>query len=277
MALKGIDRQTHPTPEVETGGPPGNGGIDIIAWIYEIMAWIVATFNAVLQWVANLFNWLIGILVSIFHFLLKFLKHIWENYVKAAIVWLYKHAMKLRAWLKRVITPILKRLEKIKKWYDEHILKQQLRMLQFLQTIRRFLGILRLFHVKWAAALDQDLADIQNRIEESIRIVRGVLNEIINTLAMVLDPTLLLKTNVLAGSLLGNLAAVKRIFGFAWHGPLTADETTFLDHNVGRYNKDTAGNHIASLTSTGLTDYDQSERTDCRKGISDAIGGPLPF
>jgi ABC-type proline/glycine betaine transport system permease subunit len=277
MALQGSNRQSGPTPEVETGGPPGNGGIDIIAWIYAIMAWIVDTFNTVLQWVTDTFNWLIGILVSIFHFLLKFLKHIWENYVKAAIVWLYNHAVKVRNWLKRTIGPILKRLEKIKKWYDEHILKQQLRLLQIIQMMRRFLGILRLFHVKWAIALDNHLADLQNRIAESIRIVRGVLNEIINTLAMVLDPTLLIKTNVLAGSLLGNLAAVKRIFGFAWHGPLTPDETTFLDHNVGRYNRTAADSHIASLASTGLTDYDQSEHTDCRKGISDAINAPLPF
>lgn len=263
-------------------GPPNTGdlpvydpGMDVAIWEELVSIW--GTIVYVAKFFTNLFTILIGILVSIFHFLLKFLKHIWENYVKAAIVWLYNHAMKVRAWLKRTITPILKRLEKIKKWYDEHILKQQLRLLQLLQTVRRFLGILRLFHVKWAAALDQDLADIQNRIEESIRIVRGVLNEIINTLAMVLDPTLLIKTNVLAGSLLGNLAAVKRIFGFAWHGPLTADETTFLNQNVGRYNESTANNHIASLASTGLTDYDQSERTDCRTGISGETNAPLPF
>jgi hypothetical protein len=115
---------------------------------------------------------------------------------------------------------------------------------------------------------------LQNRIEVSISIVRGTLNQIINTLAIALDPTLLLRSNVLGASLLQNLAAVKRIFGYGYHGPLTAAETTFLDNNVGRYQTSTANSHTARLASTGLTTYDNSELADCRAGISGATGTP---
>src|SRR5712664_4199246 len=146
-----------------------------------------------------------------------------------------------------------------------------------LQSIRRFLGILRLFHVQWAAKLDNTLADLQNRIETSIQIVRGTLNQIINTLAIAFDPTMLIRSNILGGSLLSNLAAIKRIVGFSRHGPLTPSETVFLDHNVNRYNRSAADQHIAAVTSSGLTEYDISERAASRKGISDALGKPLPF
>jgi hypothetical protein len=207
----------------------------------------------------------------------KFLKHVWNNYIKAAIQWLADHVRKLRNWLKRTIDPIIKRLQKIKKWYDEHILKQQLRMLKMIQTIRFFLGILRLFHVKWAAKLDQSLADLQNRIEEAINVVRGTLNQIINTLAIAFDPTMLITSNVLAASLLGNLGAVKRIFGYGFHGPLTASETAFIAANVGRFQKSSANGHIATVASSGLTSYDKSEVADSRRAIEDASGAPPPL
>src|SRR5271157_3408371 len=155
---------------------PSGGWDDLSYYLWLVWDTLARAINYV--WFVLVSLW--QLLVVIFRKLQKFLLHIWQNYVKAAITWLATHYQKLRAWLKRTITPILKRLQKIKQWYDQHILKQQLRLLQILQTMRRFLRILRLFHVKWAIALDNTLADLQNRIEESIRIVRGVLNEIIN-------------------------------------------------------------------------------------------------
>jgi hypothetical protein len=252
-------------------GPPSTPGFGIsVAFVLSLITGIATS-------IYNLIAKLVAALKGAFGALHKFLLHVWQCYVKKAITGLFRHVKSLREWLKRTIPPIIKRLEKIKKWYDTHVLKQQLRMLQQIQMVRRFLGILRIFHVKWAAKIDSTLADLQNRIEQSISIVRGTLNQIVNTLALVLDPALLITRDVLAGSLLKNLAAVKRIFSYSQHGPLTASETTFLDHNVGRYNKSTGSNHIAALASTGLTTYDQSERTDSRKGISDAIAAALPF
>src|SRR5258708_5319319 len=133
-------------------GPPAGpitdphlGVVDVI--IGYIIGDLYILANAI-NYVYSILKALLNFLVTFFRTLGKFLLHIWQQYVKRAIAWLAIHVQKLRAWLKRTIGPIIKRLEKIKKWYDTHILKQQLRMLQQLQTIRRFLGILRLFHVK---------------------------------------------------------------------------------------------------------------------------------
>jgi len=252
---------------------PSGGWDDLSYYLWLVWDTLARAINYV--WFVLVSLW--QLLVVIFRKLQKFLLHIWQNYVKAAITWLATHYQKLRAWLKRTITPILKRLQKIKQWYDQHILKQQLRLLQILQTMRRFLGILRLFHVKWAIALDNTLADLQNRIEESIRIVRGVLNEIINTLAMVLDPTLLIKTNVLGASLLANLGAVKRIFGYGGNRIFTGDEVTTIDRQHSLYFASTVQTHQQALIASGPNQEDLDNRKAARQALTDEINAPLPF
>jgi hypothetical protein len=245
--------------------------------IAQVIAWVIASFNNVIAGIVSLFNALKNILVQVFHSLGKFLLHIWQNYIRKAITWLASHVQKLRAWLKRTITPIIKRLEAIKKWYDEHILKQQLRLWQMIQNIRRFLGILRLFHVKWAAQLDGALADIQNRIQESIAIVRGTLNQIINTLALVLDPTLLITKNVLGGSILGNLKAVRGIFGIGDGRIVSGPEQATMDKQHALYLISTVNAHVKTVATTGLTPQDQQDRADFRKAFEEVRGAPPPF
>ncbi len=253
------------------GDGPGDGGGDPGL---DIIAWVIGLVNAVVTFFVNVIRALISILVVIFKAVGKFLLHIWTRYIPRAINFLARHAQKLREWLKRTLKPIIARLEKIKKWYDEHILKQQLRLIQMIQRIRQFLGILRVLHIKWASTLDNALADIQNRIEKNIALVRGTLNQIINTLTLMMDPTLLIRRNVLGGTLLSNLGALRRVFGFYHHGPFTEKEATYVENNVGRYQASTAGSHIATLASSGLTDYDMSELTDARAGISAVTGIP---
>jgi hypothetical protein len=254
--------------------PPDIGILSILEWILSILQWVVSVLIAVLQYVIALINVLVNALLSVFKAIGKFLLHIWTKYLPNAIKWLACNYQKARDWLKRTFGPILKWFQKVKKWYDTHILPQQLRLLRFLQAVRRVLGILRIFHIKWAAALDNVLVDIQQRIEKSIAITRGILNQIINTLAIVLDPTLLIFRDILGGSLLKNLGALRRVFAFYHHGPFTTQEQTYVDNNVGRYQASTAGNHISTLASTGLTDYDQSEITSARAGITGVTGIP---
>lgn len=269
------------------GLSPGNGlpPTDPPVGLFDgIIAAIVSALNFLLRLLVAIANFIWSTLVAIVKALIqifqagfRFLRHIWENYIKRGITWLASHIQRIRDWLKRVLSPVLKFFQKLKHWYDTHILAQQLKLLRIIQTIRRYLSILRIFHIGFATQLDRALGEIQNRIEQNIAIVRGILNDIINSLALVLDPTLLIRRNVLGGTLLSNLGALKRIFGYSNHGPLTAAETTFLDNNVGRYRESAGNNHIAAIAAGGLTAYDQSERADSRKAISDVTGAPLPF
>lgn len=207
-------------PPTDPIGPPGpiSGGIDLIPWIQGLAAAI----SQLAQFIAKFFTLIVNALRALGAFLL----HLWQNYVKKAIAWLARETRRLLAWLKRTIKPIIDRLEKIKKWYDEHILKQQLRMLQLIQQIRRFLGILRLFHVKWATQLDNALGDVQNRIEQAISIVRGHLNGIINWLNALSNPIWIAGLLHKGGFFIRSLDALFRGIGIGGLSSLTPGATT---------------------------------------------------
>jgi hypothetical protein len=256
--------------------PPDGYGGGVDPFVLAALIWLINTLVSVVQFFWNLIVHIVKVLVVLFQAIAKFLDHLWKNYVKRAIQWLASHVQKLRAWLKRTIGPIIKRLQKIKQWYDQHILKQQLRMLQMIQNLRRILGILRLFHVKWAAKLDGALADMQNRIETTIAVVRGTLNQIINTLAIAFDPTMLITRDVLGASLLSNLGAIKRIFGFGDNRILSATEKATIDKDHSRYFRSNVDAHVKTLTDTGPTVEDNSLRIEFRQSFAEATNTILP-
>ncbi len=125
--------------------------------------------------------------------------------------------------------------------------------------------------------LDNKLVDLQNRIEQTISIVRGTLNQIINTLAIAFNPSLFITRNVLAGSLLSNLGAVKRIFGFGDGRILSASEQATIEHDHALYYKSTVEAHIKTLVATGLTAEDKANRTAARQALTAAFNAPLPI
>src|SRR5260370_13248952 len=230
--------------------PPSGWGTAINIGGLAIFGTII---NGIIQQVFKLVAGLMKLILQAFRSLGKFLLHTWQNYVKKAITWLASHVQKLRAWLKRTIGPIIKRLEKINKWYDTHILKQQLRMLQMLQSIRRFLGILRIFHVKWAKTLDNALADVQNRIEQAISIVRGNINGIINWLNAITNPIwiagLLHKGGFFIRSL-DSLLRAAHLGGMSNWGP-QSDQTGYGSQATGNMTGITEAMHQDTATQTG--------------------------
>lgn len=255
-------------------------GIPIIGPFFDLLSGINTQ-----QQIANLANNIVDLgqhiadilhaVGGFFHTLWGFLKKLWNDYIKKAIQWLADHVKRLREWLKRTIGPIIKRLQKIKKWYDEHILKQQLRMLQTIQTIRNFLGILRLFHVKFAEQLDRKLADIQNRIVTVVDLTRGTLNNIINLLAAVYDPSLLLKRNAISASLLASIGALKRIVNFGNGRPLFASEAADAQAGGNMYLKSTVNSNLAARKSSGLTADDKANRKAAQQSLLDVTSTPV--
>lgn len=259
---------------------PGNpGGIfdGIIAAIQAALVWLYNALVAVILWIWNLLVAITNTLVAIFKTLGKFLKNVWNDFIKKIPGWLADHITKLRDWLKRILKPVVKFFQNLKKWYDTHVVAQQLRLLQLIQKIRRFLGILRLFHIGWAAKLDNALADVQQRIQQNIAFIRGIFNQIINTLALVLDPTLFITRGVMGGTLLGNLGAVKRIFGFGDNRIASASEVATLERDRTRYFTASVNTHVQTLLATGPTDEDKALRAQFRQALADTTGSPLSF
>lgn len=258
-------------------GDPSGVFSGIIAAIFDALVWLFNLIVAVLLFLWNVLVAFANILLTIFKNIGKFLVNIWNNYIKKGILWLASHIQKLRAWLKRVLSPVLKFFQKLKHWYDTHILAQQIKLLQMIQKIRRFLGILRLFHIHVFDKLDNALADVQQRIQQSIAFIRGILNEIINTLSLVMDPTLFLRRGIMGGTLLGNLGAVKRIFGYGDGRIASAAEVAALDKQHSLYFSSTVKDHLTALNSSGPTQDDLDNRKAARQALADATNAPLPF
>jgi hypothetical protein len=214
---------------------------------------------------------------GLFNSVWDFLKHVWEDYIKKALQWLASHIAKIIDWLRKHLKSLLDHLKAWKKWYDQHILPQQLRMIAMIQNVRRFLGILSLFHVKWAQKLDATLADIQNRMVQTVLLIENTFNQIINTLAIAFDPSLLLRTNVLGASLLGSLAAVKRILGYGGQRALTGAEAALQLYESTRYKHGGTAGHVNALAAGGLTAQDQTERTQARAALTAITGSPNPL
>lgn len=260
------------------GTPDPSGFFDgIIAAIFDALVFLYNLIVAVLVFLWNALLVLVNALVTLFKSIESFFVQVWNSYIKPGISWLLTHVQKIRDWLKRTLKPVLDFFQKLKHWYDTHVLAQQLRVLRMIQTIRRFLSILRIFHIHWADKLDQALADVQNRIQQSIAFVRGILNQIINTLALVFDPTLFVSRHVLGGTLLGNLGALKRIMGFGDNRLLSPDEANTLDRQHSLYFASTVKDHVETLRTSGPTQDDQDDRKAARQALADTINAPLPF
>jgi hypothetical protein len=148
--------------------------------------------RAALQWIWDQLVAFAQFLHGIFLNIGKFFARSWTDYLKPAIRGLFNNVIKLFDRLHRLLAPLLKWIQKIRQWYDTHILPILMKEIQMIQRVRQFLAVLRILHVKWAQVLDDKLASIQGKITRVVETVRGILNEIINFFAIVSNPILLI-------------------------------------------------------------------------------------
>jgi len=162
------------------------------------------------------YDFLVSWLVVVAQFLLRMLGHIgklfrniWDNWIKRGIVKLVELYAKLRVKLQRILGPVLRWVKKIRDWLDKYYFPQLKRTIQLLQRLRQILTIFRVFNIKWAKALDARLSEAERKTIQAMQAVRGRLNQAINYLNLILDPSLLLANipalrQIMRG--LGNLA-----------------------------------------------------------------------
>lgn len=232
---------------------------------------IQIAFNYTAAWLNNLLHNLVGLFKAIggfFQAVWKFLKQAWEQYIKKALDWLIKHFRKWIDWLRQHVKSLIDHLKKWKKWYDQHILPFQLKQIALIQHIRQILGILKAFHVKWAQTLDQKLAGIQQELVGTIEIIRGALNSVINFANLIFDPSLLIRSTALGGSLLNMLGGLKRIAGFGSGLGMTKAQASQMQKDQQMYTKSTVIANVQTRAATGSTAEDLQARTDFQNALS---------
>lgn len=258
-------------------GAVGNIFGEIAAFFGALFAFLWNVMIALFQFIWDTLVAVVNAIVNVFQKAQTFFEHLWTDYLKVAFGKIWDWIKLLFTHPLQAIRQLLKWLQKVRAWYDTHILKILQRQIQMIQRIRQFLAVLRIFHVKWAQRLDDKLASIQGKIEASIEFVRGYFNLIIDWIALIVDPQSVIRRSVLGAWLITHLGPLKRIVGFGDSRPLTQDEQDQIAKDSQRYTAANVKEHINTLALTGPTADDQMQRAAARAALEAAIGQPLPF
>lgn len=170
-------------------GDIGSAAADVwgaVVWLYgvvqQLYGYLVAALNAIL-----------GAIVSAVTAIGQALSTFWNQFVKGIFARVWKALQDAHDWLEAHLGFILKWLQRARQILDR-IYNQYIRPVMILiQHIRQFLVLLKLMGVKWAAALDAKLLQIETDIARAFLEVRSTLTQLINAVNVLLDPSLLLR------------------------------------------------------------------------------------
>jgi hypothetical protein len=177
---------------------------------------VLDAIGSILAWLANLIitalNWLLQVIVAIGNFFLSifravghFFTLLYDKLLKGVLTRIVNGIIRVHQWLEEKLAPVLRFLQRVRAYLDR-IFKLYIRpILNLIDRIRKILLVLRLLHVKWAAALDQKLAQIEGTISKIFLEIRGILNNIIDVVNSLTDPPRMAR--IIAGTIAGRRAA----------------------------------------------------------------------
>lgn len=184
-----------------------NIGADIIAFLNYLLQVLVAVFEFLYTLLAAVFNFLWALLVKVG----DFFKTLWTGFFKKIFQGFFHAILKVHDWLEAKLGPVIRFLQKMRAYIDRWYRLYIKPILNMIQSVRKFLEILRLFGIKWAAALDARLAQVENDINQVFATVRGIINGFIDILNAIADPMGLLRRPTLILSLRRTFNALVRL------------------------------------------------------------------
>jgi hypothetical protein len=209
------------------------------AFFGAIVNALIAAFNflfhiliAIAQFIWNGLIAIVNFLGHAFTILGRFFQHLWDKILKPIFTTLVKDYQKLRAFLQRVLGPYLKFIQTIQVWITKHILPIIKLAIAIIQRVRIILEIFRLLGFKWAAKLDADLRKVQDFLTTALQDIVVGLNTLTTIMEVIIDPAMLLRKNVLGGTLFKYLGALKRAVGFGGNRALDPDEAQSQQDNA---------------------------------------------
>jgi len=118
--------------------------------------------------------------------LLKAVDQLWSGPLKSMIQRLLDVLRKLRDLAQRGLVNLARAMHKVREWMDEYYDKYARPVLQYIQLVRQYLAILRLFNIKWADKLDGILGRIQAKIFEPYLYIMRQINGLANWINVIL-------------------------------------------------------------------------------------------
>ena len=216
-------------------GPDPLGGFD--NWIGGVLGTLRGWANAALQWLKSLWDFL------------------WNHILKA----LLNALLRLQARLAKLLAPILKWIQRIRDWEIQNWNLYVKPILNFIQRLRSALLIFRLFHFKWAAALDTRLAGIESQLTQLWLNVYADLNRVLSYFDYILDPTGYFRAGVYLATAIKSIGGLWSIVMGAPSQPLPAGVVADQAHDATLCDFQVVLNNITATPAGDVAD-DYSRR-----------------
>ena len=158
------------------------------AAIWDALVFLFNLLVAVAKFLLQLIEDIWDALVAVFKKVASFFHMLWEDFFKKIFLGLFNVLRKLHGWLEAHLGPVIKFLGKVRNYLDRIFRLYIKPFLNMIQHVRRFLEILRLLGVKWAAALDAKLGKFEADIAGLFLTLRGIVTAGIDILNCLADP-----------------------------------------------------------------------------------------
>lgn len=183
-----------------------NGVLAIVgalqAALSTVIGGLVSTFQKLSQWI-----------IAAFDFLTK-------SWLPKLITAIQHIRAKIQAWL----APLIRQIQIIRQ-QQQIVFNLYIKpILTLIQRARQALLLLRLFHLKFAAQLDQDLATVEGKITQVVVAQRAALNTVVGYINIILDPLGNLQWGPYIRTALQGIGALKAAVWAVSNSPLGAQD-----------------------------------------------------
>jgi len=238
--------------------------IQVIQFIWQVLVAVANYLFAVLQFVWKF-------VTTLFADISKGFKWIWNTVIKGALTKIVSVYVKVRDWLTKFLGPVLRWIQKIRKWVDWAFNKYVRPVLRLIGLLRQFLTIFRLLGAKWATRLDRILAQIQNDILKGYTLLRAELNKVTTYLQLIVDPSAILRRNPLFAALIRSAPEIRNMLLKVEQRDLTNAEADAQDRDRARASVAGQKNIYSTYYSQGKIPPDMEEFQKQFKDEMDAL------
>jgi hypothetical protein len=204
--------------------------IPVVTWIWngiqaaarvtlEILKWMVINLSAGVARLGNGLKEIGSALLTAGRATWKFFELTYERVLKPAWLKFWRWFDKTRTWLDHTFGPTLRWLRRLRdnllKFWKTYVRQ----WLDIIDATRRVLRVLSSLGLRWAAALDKRLGDLEARIERPFRLLLAKVNEVINLVNRVVTLDGLFQRVALIRSMVRDAKFTTNIWWHTVHGP----------------------------------------------------------
>ena len=197
--------------------------------------------SPVLGFLRNAANAVIGVFKRLWDYL-------YNHFLKSILNALLHHKGKL--WT--VLDTIHKWIVRIRDWERRNFDLYMRPLLNFIQRLRAALLIFRIFHVKWAAALDNRLAGMESRLAQLWLNTMGEFNRLLSYYDLIMNPTGLFRSGVYLMTAIKSIGQLIGAIHQAQNVPVGAKDLADMQADSHLQDRQVVINNATLTAATGI-------------------------